>query len=238
MHQRNASSQETDWSVWYKIPIWFQNIVCPKTKDTFPKIEAWAYITDLSDLKILSARKLKTLFQKYKLELTLQTCIHSCIGQVLHKYYREFLKDTTMAESHENVAWKSEFTFFQWLYSHFNSLTLSSASELFWSWISINHIQVHENDFCHCLFTDTQNVKLGIFTGSRAADSKEMYQKAWCTCKVVVLHWHTIAYLTFSSPPHLKLPIIYITSIYLSSRDKHSDQNNCQSLIEATKPQR
>ena len=30
-------------SVWYKIPIWFQNIVCPKTKDAFPKLQAWAY---------------------------------------------------------------------------------------------------------------------------------------------------------------------------------------------------
>ena len=42
MHQRNARSQETK-SVWYKIPIWFQNTVCPKTKDPFPKIQAWAY---------------------------------------------------------------------------------------------------------------------------------------------------------------------------------------------------
>ena len=189
-----------------------------------------------SDFKILSARKLKTLFQKYKLELTLQVFTLASVKFCIN--IREFLKDTTMAESHENVVWKSEFTFFQRLYSNFNSLTLSSASELFWSWISINHIQVHENDFCHCLFTDTQNVKLGIFAGSRAVDSNEMYKKAWCTCKVVVLHCHAIAYLTFSSPPHLKLPIIYITSIYLSSRDKHSDQNNCQSLIEATKPQR
>ena len=30
-------------SVWYKIPIWFQNTVCTKTKDAFPKIEASAY---------------------------------------------------------------------------------------------------------------------------------------------------------------------------------------------------
>ena len=37
-----------------------------------------------SDLKILSARKLKTLFQNYKLELT--TGIHACIGHVLCKY--------------------------------------------------------------------------------------------------------------------------------------------------------
>ena len=37
-----------------------------------------------SDFKILSARKLKTLFQKYKLELT--TGIHACIGHVLRKF--------------------------------------------------------------------------------------------------------------------------------------------------------
>ena len=37
-----------------------------------------------SDLKILSARKLKTLFQNYKFGLT--TGIHACIGDVLCKY--------------------------------------------------------------------------------------------------------------------------------------------------------
>ena len=36
------------------------------------------------DFKILSARKLKTLFQKYKLELT--TGIHACIGYFLRNY--------------------------------------------------------------------------------------------------------------------------------------------------------
>ena len=84
-----------------------------------------------SDFKILSARKLKTLFQKYKLELTLQVFTLALVKFCIN--IREFLKDTTMAESHENVVWKSEFTFFQRLYSNFNSLTLSSASELFWS---------------------------------------------------------------------------------------------------------
>ena len=59
------------------------------------------------DFKILSARKLKTLFQKYKLRLI------TGISHVLRKYiYREFLKDTTMADSHKNVAWKSELIFF------------------------------------------------------------------------------------------------------------------------------
>ena len=37
-----------------------------------------------SDFKILSAQNLKTLFQKYKLELT--TGIHACISHVLRKY--------------------------------------------------------------------------------------------------------------------------------------------------------
>ena len=57
----------------------------------------------------------------------------------------------------------------------------------------------------------SQNVKLGIFTDSRAVDGKEMYKKALCTCKVVVLPYQAITYLTFSSPPHVKLPIIYNT---------------------------
>ena len=58
----------------------------------------------------------------------------------------------------------------------------------------------------------SQNEKLGIFTDSRAVNGKEIYKKAWWTCKVVVQSpYQAIAYLTFSSPPHLKLPIIYDT---------------------------
>ena len=102
---------------------------------------------------------------------------------------------------------------FSLYHDYSNSLTFSNASEIFWSWISINHIQVHEeNECCQCLFTFfTKHDWLGIFTGSLAVDGKEMYKKAWCTCKVVVLPCQAIAYLTFSSPPHLKLPIIYDT---------------------------
>ena len=43
------------------------------------------------------------------------------------------------------------------------------------------------------------------------SDGKEIYKKAWCTCKVVVLPCQAIAFFTFSSPLHLKLPIIYDT---------------------------
>ena len=54
------------------------------------------------DFKILSARKLKTLFQKKKLQLIIG--IHACIGHVLRKYtYREYLKDTTRETSHGKV---------------------------------------------------------------------------------------------------------------------------------------
>ena len=42
------------------------------------------------DFKILSARKLKTLFQKYKLEPT--TGIHAYIGHALRKYKGIFKK--------------------------------------------------------------------------------------------------------------------------------------------------
>ena len=71
-------------SVWYKIPIWFQITVCPKTKDVFPKIQASAY-------------------NRY-------SRLHRL--QLAYIFMREFLKDTTTADSHENVAWKSELIFF------------------------------------------------------------------------------------------------------------------------------
>ena len=62
----------------------------------------WVWYKSPSDFKILSGRKLKTLFQKYKLQHT--TGIHACIGHVLRKYiYREFLKDTTTETSQGKV---------------------------------------------------------------------------------------------------------------------------------------
>ena len=70
----------------------FQNTLYPKTKDAFPKIQAWA--------------------------------------------------------------WKVNSHFFTLYRDYSNSLTLSNASKLFWSWISINHIEVHKRrKFCHCLLT-------------------------------------------------------------------------------------
>ena len=65
----------------------------------------------------------------------------------------------------------------------------------------------------------SQNVKLGIFTGSRAVDGKEMYKKAWLHVQsCCLMPCQAIAYLTFSLPPRLKLPIIYDTLWSLKNR--------------------
>ena len=84
---------------------------CTKEMQAVRRLTDQFDIKSPSDFKILSARKLKTLFQKYKLELTLQVFTLASVKFCIN--IREFLKDTTMAESHENVVWKSEFTFFQ-----------------------------------------------------------------------------------------------------------------------------
>ena len=83
--------------------------------------------------------------------------------------------------------------------------------------LTISKFKKRMNFVIPCL-RPSQNVKLGIFTGSHAVDDKEMYKKAWCTCKVVVLPCHTIANLTFSSPPHLEISIIYDTLWSVKSR--------------------
>ena len=47
------------------------------------------------------------------------------------------------ADNHENVAWESEFIFFQslsWLFQL--AYFVKCKRRLFWSWISINHIRV------------------------------------------------------------------------------------------------
>ena len=108
-----------------------------------------------------------------------------------------------------------------------NSFTLWNARELSRSWIPKNHIQVQkeiENSILACLRPPLK-VKLGCLTPkSRSSDGKEMYKKAWCTCRVVVLLFKSTAFLTFSFlslSMDLKLPIIweeeYVT-IFVNNR--------------------
>ena len=69
-------------------------------------------------------------------------------------------------------------------------LTLPNASKIFWSWISICHIQVHkEKEFCDCLhvYVLHKTWNQAFSPGSRAVTVKKCTKKASCTCKVVVL---------------------------------------------------
>ena len=89
---------------------------------------------------------------------------------------REFLKDTTTADSHENVAWKSEFIFFSVSVVIIPTRLLcqmqanSSGAEFL---STISKFMKRMNFVIACL-RPSQNVKLGIFTGSRAVDGKEL----------------------------------------------------------------
>ena len=76
--------------------------------------------------------------------------------------------------------------------------------------LTISKFMKRMNFVIACL-RPSQNLKFGIFTSSRVVDGNEMYKKASCTCKVIVLPCETFAFLTFWSSPHLKLPIIYDT---------------------------
>ena len=61
------------------------------------------------------------------------------------------------------------------------SFNSSNIAIFLWSWIL---------KYCKVVVLcsrSPQNVKLGIFTSKSCSDGKEMYKKAWCTCKVVVL---------------------------------------------------
>ena len=130
-----------------------------------------------SDFKILSARKLKALSKNTSLSLqqvfTLES-VKSCVN------IREFLKDTTTAASHENVAWKSELTFFSVsvviipirLLCH---MQVNSSEAEFLS--AISKFMKRMNFVMACL-RPSQNVKLGIFRDSRAVNGKEINKKA------------------------------------------------------------
>ena len=119
---------------------------------------------------------------------------------------------TTTKTSHK----EKKLRFFQslsWL-DYSNSLTLSNASEIFWNWISINHIQVQKRKKILSLLVYVLHETCEIRHFHVVVvqwRQRNICKKAWCTCKVVVLPCQAIAFFTFSSPLHLKLPIIYDT---------------------------
>ena len=132
-----------------------QNTVYPKTKDAFPKIQAWAH------------NRYSPLHQSHLL-----------------KYSGDYWQS-------RKPRMKSEFTFFQslsWLFQLASLTSSKLCKRTLLELISINHIQVHEEKetFVIASLRLSQNVKLGIFMWQSCCDSKEMYKKVWCTCKVVV----------------------------------------------------
>ena len=104
-------------------------------------------------------------------------------------------------------------------YSNRTLLICQMLANLFWGLILKDCIAVQEKKkkvlvFC---WRSPQNVNLArIFTSQSCSDSKEMYKKVGCTCKVVFCQSKpiSIAFLPLSlsllSPsPLLKLPIVY-----------------------------
>ena len=82
-----------------------------------------------------------------------------------------------------------------------NSISFNSSNvgKFFWGWILKDCVKVQEKKkegVVLCPRT-LQNVKLGIFMSYSCSDGKEMYKKAWCTCKVIVLLIQT--YCLFAS---------------------------------------
>ena len=107
----------------------FQNTVYPKTTDPFPKIQAWAY----------------NRYSRLHRSLVLRNT-------------REFLKDTTMADSHKTSHGKVNSHFFSLYRNYSNSLTLSNASELFWAefLLSISKFMKIMNFVIACLLACAQ----------------------------------------------------------------------------------
>ena len=198
-HVPKKCTQSGNFQFWYKIPIWFQNTVWPKTKDAFPKIRASAY-------------------NRYSFTCASAT---SCVN-----IYREFLKDTTTAYCHENVAWKSDFILFSVSIVIIPARLLCQIIQANYS--GAEFLQPYPRSWREWIlsllqFTSFTKREIRHVHGlRRTVDGKEMYKKAWCSCKVVVLPCQAIAYLTFLSPPHLKLPIMSYYLRYTVIRQKQN----------------
>ena len=92
-------------------------------------------------------------------------------------------------EGYESVTKKVNSRRFKSYLAYSISFTSSHFGKCFWSWILKDCIKVQEKKkkvFVLCS-RPRQNVNLGTCTLWSCSDGKEMYKKAWCTCRVVVL---------------------------------------------------
>ena len=90
---------------------------------------------------------------------------------------------------------KSTFALPENLWRSFHVTQFAKFSNVFLSCILKTEIQEKEKKVVMLCFCPPQNVEVGTFTSQSCSDGKKNYQKAWCTCKVVV---KPICFLTFS----------------------------------------
>ena len=84
---------------------------------------------------------------------------------------------------------KSEYQLHQTYRAYYVSFNLSNVGKFLWSSIPKDCIEVKKKKTKLVLLCSRplQNMKLGNFTSYSFSDCKEMYKKAWCTCKVICL---------------------------------------------------
>ena len=97
--------------------------------------------------------------------------------------------DNGDGDGYENVTSKVNSRCFQLYRAYSISFNSSNVGIFFWRWILKDCIKVQEKKKKAIVLCSRplQNVKLGIFTLQLCGDGNEMYKKAWCTCRVVVL---------------------------------------------------
>ena len=108
------------------------------------------------------------------------------------------------------------------------SLILSNASELVWSWICKNHIQVTKEKkslhfACSCL---SYSVKLGIFMSWKRIRGQRIYKKVWCNMQSCCLTYSTCCY--FDIP----VAVVIMASL-ISLNDKHVRISSRDSKVRA-----
>ena len=89
----------------------------------------------------------------------------------------------------EDVILKLNWRWFKLFHAYSISFNSSNVGKFFWRWI-LKAVSKFRNrkrkSFC-CCSRSPQNVKIGTLTLKSCSDGKEMYKKAWCTSKIVVL---------------------------------------------------
>ena len=111
---------------------------------------------------------------------------------------------------------KSEFAFFQSLSRFLQLIYFVKCKRALFEQNSYEPYSGSERErkFSCRLFTSSIKSEIRHFLSWSCSDCKEMYKKAWCTCRVVVFTIQPIAILTFSSSPswHLKVPFRWFSS--------------------------